>query len=133
MLIAPPLKSQTNNIKNYLNVDKDILDYEAVYSAFFPTGISKNARDIEYYYEKYSNIFNTTARIELSMALPEEEYYDEKNKLIEHNDTLPIEGENNALDVLIKGVQYPRKAQLKFRYNDSDKTLNYSFYINNNY
>lgn len=133
MFIAPPLDSQTDDIKNYLNVDKDILNYETVYSAFFPAEISKNAKEVEYYYEKYSSLFNTTARIELFMILPDVEYFTEKDKLIENNDTISIEGENSALEIVLKGVQYPGKAQLEFRYNDDEKTLNYSFYINDSY
>ena len=67
------------------------------------------------------------------MILPDVEYFTEKDKLIENNDTISIEGENSALEIVLKGVQYPGKAQLEFRYNDDEKTLNYSFYINDSY
>ena len=79
LLVIPPVKSYTNAIENYLNVDKDIARYSNIYKNFLPEQIPPNAQNIEYTYEKYSDLFETEGKISASWTLPEQsyEYYKE--------------------------------------------------------
>ncbi|MDR1770763.1 MAG: zf-HC2 domain-containing protein [Hungatella sp.] len=130
-LIVPPLESQTNKIKKYLDVDRDIVKYEAVYNSFFPAEIPKAAENLEYHYKKYSNLINTNVQIQFSMVLPEMEYLTEKDRVLENN-AAPITGEENAFDITLHGVRYPGKIKLEFRFDDVSKKLIYNLYLDDN-
>jgi hypothetical protein len=130
-LIVPPLESQTNKIKKYLDVDRDIIKYEAVYNSFFPAEIPKAAENLEYHYKKYSNLINTNVQIQFSMVLPEMEYLTEKDRVLENN-AAPIPGEENAFDITLHGVRYPGKIKLEFRFDDVSKKLIYNLYLDDN-
>ncbi|MFT4006156.1 MAG: zf-HC2 domain-containing protein [Lacrimispora sp.] len=130
-LIVPPLESQTDNLDEYLKVDKSILKYETIYNKFFPANIPENASDLEYHYKKYSNIVNTNVQIQFSMKLPESQYLTERDRVLGNN-VIPIKGEKNTFDVTLYEVRYPGKVKLEFSYDDVIKRLTYYMHLDDN-
>ena len=121
-IILPPIASMTTDTANYLILDSSVEEFRPVYEAFFPANIPKYATDINYSYSCKKAFFSEDVTISASWILPTDEYFLEKNQLLDNH---YIEKDGNDWSVVLKGVRYPDKANLNFIYDDNLHMVTY--------
>ena len=122
----PPIRSYTQNIENYLQMDDELDQYQKTIVAFFPEKVPNNAYDIQYSYAKYSSLFHDSLEIKASWNLPEEDYLYMVNQIDELEFTEKIEGGNNLYHIYLAGIPYPKNLKTYIEYDDAQHRITYT-------
>lgn len=83
LCMVPPYCSSTENINNYMVMDRDIdPEAEDISKKLFPAEIPGSASNISYRYYKYSSILEDSFHLSLGEVLPDAFYKEERERLL---------------------------------------------------
>jgi len=132
-VLIPPISSTTGNPANYMKIDGDAKHFEGDLLDFYPSQIPPDARQTDYFYQRYSSIFSETLKVEASWTLPPAEYEAAKQQALElgpfKNSTLSESGGNGTI---IRRIP-PGKVTVVFEYDDQAMRVTYRAYTGVNY
>ena len=127
-IIMPPLESKTDNLQNYLVVDKEVEVFSSVYASVFPTVIPEQATNSKYLYLRKQSFLSEETTITASWTLPQEYYNDTKSNILDSHYVDIVD--NNNWEITVQNVRYPQKADLNFIFDDSSQMVTYVFKVN---
>lgn len=130
-ILLPPLESKTNNTEHYLVVDDETERFSPVYNAIFPNTIPNQAADIQYCYLRKEALFSEEITITASWTLPEKDYIDAKNNILDNHYVEEISDNNWKITAM--GIRYPEKADLNLEFDDNSRIVKYIFNVDRNH
>lgn len=121
---ASPFASQTNDVNNYLKVDRYVEEVSKI--DIFPKEIPDAATNVHYFY-RYRHIIEADYDVYLKTNLPKEEFQKEKERIVSQYPNVEIvKKENGYVDYRV-AFDHPNSYYYNFAsFNEADLTVMYT-------